>query len=150
MLQCQECGREFEPKDKSPSHLKRHPPKYCSRECGRKWRKNGVTLKCTQCGEKIYRRKSHAALTDRPFCGFRCYGKWQKTHQKETRTDLRVWRKQRLLALDRDGHQCQDCGQDQKRLVVHHLVERAPGKPDNHALDNLLTLCDSCHRRRHY
>ena len=149
MLLCQECGQEFEPKDKSPSHLRRNPPRYCSRGCGRKWRKNGEQVPCTQCGTSVYRRKSHLALTVLPFCGSSCYGKWQKSHQKETRTDLAEWRRQRPLALERDCHQCQDCGEDQKRLVVHHIQERAPRQPDNHALDNLVTLCDSCHRRRH-
>ena len=148
-LQCRECRRRFVPKDQCVAHLRRNPPKYCSRECGQKWRKNGRVTSCTECQKPIYRRKSHLALTIQPFCGFACYGKWQRTHPKETRTDLRIWRRQRLLAKKRDRQACRDCGENQKRLVVHHVVEREQGKPDNHALGNLVTLCDSCHRKRH-
>ena len=149
MLQCKRCGRRFEPKDTSASHLKRNPPQFCSRACGRTWRRNGERVPCTQCGRAIYRRKSHLALTRMPFCSFACYGRWQRTHLKEVRSDLREWRRRRLLALTRDGHRCQDCRRSGLRVVVHHIQEREKGRPDNHALDNLVTLCDSCHRIRH-
>ena len=149
MLRCLRCGRFFRPVDDSAAHQSKHPAKYCSRACGRTWRRNGGQVRCTQCGRVLYRRRSHLALTIRPFCSSPCYGEWQKTHQKETRDDLREWRRMRPLALARDGYACQDCGQTQKRLVVHHLRERLPGQSDNHALDNLVTVCDICHRRRH-
>ena len=149
MLICKRCGVEFVPKDKNKNHLLRNPPQYCSRKCGHTWRMNGQFVSCTHCGKPVYRRKSHLALTRLPFCNFSCYGEWQKSHQKETRDDLREWKRQRLLALERDGFHCQDCGQDQKRLIVHHIQERTQGQKDNHALDNMVTLCDSCHRKRH-
>jgi hypothetical protein len=148
MVTCLHCKAQFEPNPQSVRRLGREP-KFCSRECGRTWRRNGSEVPCTQCGTPVYRRKSHQALTRLPFCGFECYGLWQQTHHRETRTDVREWRKQAQLARDRDGNRCVDCGQTKKRLVVHHIVEREPGKPDNHALDNLVTLCDGCHRRRH-
>lgn len=149
MWVCQRCGKEFLPKNMSKSHLLQRPPKYCSLQCGRKWRQGGGFVACTQCGKEIYRRKSHIALTRRPFCGFPCYGEWQKNNPPETRDDLRLWSRQRLLALDRDNHQCVDCGQTEKRLVVHHIQERTAGVRDNHQLDNLISLCGVCHRKRH-
>jgi len=42
-------------------------------------------------------------------------------------------------------HVCNSCGQTENRLVVHHI----DGDDTNHALDNLILLCDSCHRKVH-
>ena len=48
--------------------------------------------------------------------------------------------------LNRDGWKCQSCGAS-ANLQVHHLVYRSQLGPDE--LDNLITLCARCHRRRH-
>jgi 5-methylcytosine-specific restriction endonuclease McrA len=54
------------------------------------------------------------------------------------------WPTQRKKALERDGKVCQDCG-SRKNLEVHHINE--DGR--DHRLENLKTLCKSCHMRRH-
>jgi hypothetical protein len=53
----------------------------------------------------------------------------------------------RMACLMRDGYACQQCGKRKIRLEAHHLVERSHGGKDT--LSNLLTLCDTCHRRLH-
>ena len=57
----------------------------------------------------------------------------------------------RQKALDRDKV-CQNCGRDDN-LQVHHLQEIINGKSidayQDETLDNLITLCDDCHRRLH-
>jgi DEAD/DEAH box helicase domain-containing protein len=78
------------------------------------------------------------------------------------------WQTQRLRALDRDNHQCRMCGasgqdpsgfenpQGSISLHVHHIrpfreFNYIPGQNDNYRqaneLDNLITLCPSCHRQ---
>ncbi len=76
------------------------------------------------------------------------------------------WSKQRQKALERDGHRCRTCGADGKnggptkgksvQLHVHHIrpfrdYGYIPGVNKNYRLanqvDNLVTLCPSCHRR---
>ncbi len=52
----------------------------------------------------------------------------------------------RKRVLDRDGWKCQCCG-SRKDLQVHHHVRRSQLGPDD--LENLITLCASCHRRQH-
>ncbi len=47
--------------------------------------------------------------------------------------------------LNRDGWKCQSCGTP-ANLQVHHLVRRSQLGPD--ALENRMTLCAGCHRRR--
>lgn len=55
------------------------------------------------------------------------------------------WQKQRRRALHRDKYQCRKCEQtwDETPLHVHHLIPKLDGGRDD--LDNLITLCESCH-----
>ena len=52
------------------------------------------------------------------------------------------WSKIRLRILRRDSYCCQQCGQDQGKLHVDHIVPRRLGGGDNDA--NLQTLCQKC------
>ena len=68
------------------------------------------------------------------------------------------WRAQRRLALERDGFRCRTCGAsgEESMLHVHHIrpfreYGYVPGENEHYRtanqLDNLVTLCPSCHRR---
>jgi DEAD/DEAH box helicase domain-containing protein len=61
------------------------------------------------------------------------------------------WKRQRLLARQRDGFRCQFCGEPEKDRShdVHHKIPfKKFSSPDqaNH-LENLITLCPICHRK---
>jgi 5-methylcytosine-specific restriction endonuclease McrA len=69
-------------------------------------------------------------------------------HQKQPRVRLKpedygVLRKH---VLKRDGWRCQDCGA-MKDLQVHHIKRRSQLGGD--VAQNLITLCASCHGKRH-
>jgi endogenous inhibitor of DNA gyrase (YacG/DUF329 family) len=160
---CEKCGKPFEPKDTSPAHLKRNPPRFCSRECGMSNRSNGQVVNCTFCGKSIYRRKSFLSETEYPFCSRRCFGLWRRAHYREIDEENREYKYQRRIALERDNYQCQDCGALDSdywegmypeylhlQVITHHLEERGPDRPPNHDASNLVTLCLSCHRKRHH
>jgi 5-methylcytosine-specific restriction endonuclease McrA len=53
------------------------------------------------------------------------------------------WARARAHALARDGHRCTRCGGGE-RLEVHHVRPLADGG-SAFELDNLVTLCSSCH-----
>jgi 5-methylcytosine-specific restriction endonuclease McrA len=53
----------------------------------------------------------------------------------------------RVAVLERDG-KCLRCGRTDS-LHVHHKEHWEPGQENPHALDNLETLCSSCHRKEH-
>ncbi|MCO5192454.1 MAG: DEAD/DEAH box helicase [Anaerolineae bacterium] len=69
------------------------------------------------------------------------------------------WQTQRRQALNRDSHRCRTCGaaaKDGRTLHVHHIrpirdYGYIPGANDAYLqanqLDNLITLCPSCHRQ---
>ena len=50
-------------------------------------------------------------------------------------------------ALCRDKYTCQVCKAKNTRLEVHHIKYRSQGGTDD--LDNLITLCEECHKKVH-
>lgn len=55
----------------------------------------------------------------------------------------------RELVLERDDYKCTECGSTNK-LIVHHKDGNGRGsKIKNNELDNLVTLCRSCHVNVH-
>ena len=80
-----------------------------------------------------------------------------ETKQSSTKTDTcqdhgneSVTPEKRADVLERDGYRCQICGRggpergELATLHVHH-IERDPDDIDENAMENLTTLCRSCH-----
>ena len=66
--------------------------------------------------------------------------------------DSAKWRRIRAAVLRRDGYLCRDClryGRKTEAVLVHHVVPFA--EDESLALDerNLVSLCETCHNRRH-
>lgn len=62
------------------------------------------------------------------------------------------WEARRKKVLERDGYVCQSCGVkstrvDDVRFDVDHIVPKSEN--GSHALENLQTLCPSCHANKH-
>ena len=61
------------------------------------------------------------------------------------------WSTTRKKVLIRDGWKCQKCerylGEDWDEPTIHHITPRYRGGGDN--LENLITLCEDCHREIH-
>lgn len=62
------------------------------------------------------------------------------------------WGSRREKVLQRDNHQCQNCGQRSNNdgevvLNAHHIVPKSKG--GSHRESNLITLCGGCHRAIH-
>lgn len=63
------------------------------------------------------------------------------------------WRQARLACYERDRWKCRDCGvkcgsRGPNRIQAHHVIRRRDGGGDE--LENLLTLCASCHHKREH
>ena len=74
------------------------------------------------------------ALTE----GYKLY-KWQ--YQKTNRLDENL----RKAALIRDSFTCQECGRQNCMLEVHHITPKRYPYCGADTLNNLITLCSSCH-----
>lgn len=63
------------------------------------------------------------------------------------------WRERRKECYERDNWTCRDCGvhcssTGKNKIQAHHLIPRRHGGSDE--LDNLVTLCISCHHKREW
>lgn len=66
------------------------------------------------------------------------------------------WAQARDTALTRDAHLCQHClkrGDITPAVMVHHIKELSPSNVDDPEIatnpDNLVSLCDRCHKQVH-
>ena len=69
-----------------------------------------------------------------------------------------LWRSARQQALERDLYQCVECEAARQRgervrprpaTVVHHIIPRSERPDLALELDNLQSLCDACHNKKH-
>ena len=67
----------------------------------------------------------------------------KKPRIKRRRTE---YTEMRRAVLVREGWRCQDCG-SANNLQVHHLKSRS--QLGNDIMENLITLCASCHGKKH-
>ncbi len=66
--------------------------------------------------------------------------------------DSERWKRLREQALRRDGYHCRNCrryGRVKSAVEVHHIIHVKDDPSRGYDLDNLISLCDSCHRKRH-
>lgn len=113
-----------------------------------------AVVPCTNCGADIDRSPAHLNHSGNNYCNQECYR--EHRYQDSEQAKSNVWERVREEALERDNHTCQECGasgeQHQQEyyrgLDVHHIkpVATFEQEVDAHTLDNLITLCPSCHQ----
>ncbi len=163
-VKCDVCDKEFE---KIPSEI--NDNNFCSKECFNKFQKKERKTVCDWCGEIIERMPSQTDRCEHNFCDFECYGKWKSENIIKEKTNFWKggvtekgyyygcnWEEQREKTLKRDGYKCQLCD-SKKDLVVHHKrpLRTFDKTKENwykkaNDLDNLITLCRSCHSKQHH
>lgn len=81
-------------------------------------------------------------------------GREQVSSKSKLRLSTKKWQKIRKQCYERDNYTCQECGikcvsKDKKVLnrtiQCHHIIPWS--KTNDDSLDNLITLCVSCHRK---
>ena len=140
--------------------LSRDPrQKYCSQECAKKAQQVPKRA-CQNCGKMFKPSKPHIQ-----FCGRECsrigqkrfFGQdnhfWIDGSNSQTYYGSN-WRTQRERALKRDKFTCQRCGVTRKQLNrdldIHHKIrfkEFDGNWKAANRLNNLISLCPSCHRQ---
>lgn len=135
------------------------------------WDGGKETLECETCGERYEVFPANAEKSR--FCSYECVGRAHQQNRSGANSPRwrggyepyygPNWHQQRYRRLAIDQARCQDCGmtdaeshqQYDAELEVHHQVpfrefaadENTDYKAAN-ALDNLITLCKSCHSQR--
>lgn len=80
------------------------------------------------------------------------YDKYQRNKEAKRFYNSDAWKKCRSLALIRDNYLCQEClkcGDITPAVMVHHIKEREDHPELALVLDNLISLCNSCHNKEH-
>lgn len=153
---CNYCGEEFKP----TSHKEQ---KFCSEECFGKAKDSKKEVKCNGCGDSIERKENEVKKKNNLYCCRSCYYKDKKSKYigennpnwrggssfEEYPEEFNSQLKQEVR--ERDNHTCQMCGMPEpivedvfnRVLEVHHLDENK----DNCEIDNLISVCRSCHGR---
>lgn len=166
------CGNCNEPYEviKSRSDKSR----YCSLKCkveanvktSPSTQTNRVEIKCDNCEIKF--EKVLSDIKQLNFCSIECmhefYGKTSMFAGENSGTwkggdeDYRGanWYKQRELTRERDKYTCQKCGikesECKQELSVHHVTPYRyfnNNYTEANKLDNLMSLCNSCHSSVH-
>jgi len=169
---CDFCGDEF---IAPVCYVENGFRDFCSDDCYREsaserysgeespvWRRREVS--CEWCGDPVQRAPSQ--LSDRNFCSKECQRLWKRetdynigaNHPNWAGGDIPYgagWDRNRRRARERDNYECQFCGlaSDAHKLIhgedlhVHHVVKARliEEDSDRNALDNLISLCRSCH-----
>lgn len=171
-LICSGCGKtmirtawEVRKKQKRHGHTK----VYCSDACARdaRWPTRSFVANCAQCGKEIVVRPNRMRKRGKygPFCNHACYGQWRTANLSGENSPAWKggyelwyegnWKSQRAKARKRDNYTCQDCGTTEQTwgyaLDVHHIIAYDLfGDPkEANRLGNLVTLCRTCHVKRH-
>ena len=158
---CACCGISFRPDDQHPF------AKTCSIKCSqrrvaleiadeRAAARDTSPKPCKECGTPFVASKF--SWKWRIYCSQKCAVKvasrnYALRHSERVkaagvRSNRLRWGGNHAAALERDGHQCRSCGAVE-HLHVHHRDGSGEGDSPNHDLDNLQTLCTTCHKRVH-
>ena len=158
---CACCGVEFTPD-------RQHPfAKTCSVKCSqrrvalelaakRERERDTSSRPCAECGTEFVRSKYSAHKNI--YCSSRCAVRvnhriFAERHPERIiengkKSNRRRWDGNHAAALERDGRKCIQCGAE-KKLRVHHRDGSGEAESPNHDLQNLETLCSTCHKRIH-
>ena len=163
-IKCKQCGKIF---NRTPSHIKRRPNPFCSRECFKSFT-NKIDVKCDFCGKKIKKSPSKIKKHKYHFCSKKCVDNFKKKYYR--RENHWNWQngksfepygvefnsKLREQIRSRDNFRCQECfrHQDELRtktnrpykLNIHHIDYNKKNNNSN----NLISLCRVCHIKANF
>lgn len=166
---CDVCDAEF---DAITRNFGRGRQRYCSAKCRstannrRYWRRRNaqktieeLTLACVVCGVGFISDKYHPnALTCSVSCNESRMNSQRRLDFKKRENEKKPefakysrrgkWGGNWVAALERDGHKCTICDSS-RGLHVHHRDGSGESDSPNHKVENLQTLCNTCHRRIH-
>jgi 5-methylcytosine-specific restriction endonuclease McrA len=167
---CENCGDTVYKYESRMNHREQKNI-FCSKECKDSYEREGKYFNCSYCDDKLYKSPSKIDEMgkydiENHFCNKECEKNWKrnnwvgKEHPSWEGGEIEYgdnWSRRRRMTLERDNHTCQNCGITQeeyseiydRQLDVHHIVpiRELDDKEKANSLQNLVTLCISCHRK---
>ena len=172
-LECEQCGRKF---DAKPSEVEGKRfcsldckgnwfSKHVTGESHPSYKSDArIEKACKYCGENftVASWELGNGKNNGTYCSKECMDQWRREYWVGENNPLykggdqyygENWHSQRRKALKRDQYRCQVCRVTASGLSrepsVHHVTPiRDYDRPeDANAVDNLVTLCESCHSK---
>lgn len=149
---CQICKKRFMA---GQSQIRVGGGKYCSKECRSKGIIKEVKITCPTCSKEFITAPGKIRKGEGKYCSKKCQGVAHRGSNSPVWQGGVVgyrgynWEEQRQKALARDDNTCQACGVKMK-LDVHHVIPCrlfAGNFGRANELENLVTLCRTCHNR---
>jgi hypothetical protein len=147
MKPCEQCGLPFEPH--------RRKKRFCGKPCALRftfehrkvsiagWNKQErIKVSCLFCGKKLERLARTA--TGNIFCSILCHNRHLAVGRDTTGTKNANWKGGIQIYRRFKKDACERC-QSIKHLIVHHRDRDRY----NNVIENLETLCRSCHATEH-
>lgn len=160
-----------------PFEYKRESKLYCSKKCRNRAEMDKLIEKrlhtqasvkkkrCEYCDAKFQPNKM---TPDQPYCSAKCR---VTVYRRDNREKINQWKREsnqrnkahknahdselhnqkrfgglKYIVLERDKNKCVDCGEENlKQIIIHHK----DFTKDNNIMENLETLCRSCHIKKH-
>lgn len=155
---CKRCGVLFDQYSVKPALFCGYECRIAHNQDARKIRRQRASrarlpeqVDCPVCGKRF------PSSGKQYYCSVACNKKsWKLRNRNRHLADTRLVQDRSkfdghyIPALARDHGKCIKCGAE--AFTVHHLDNRGDKckiLPVNHSLANLVSLCDSCHRREH-
>ena len=60
-----------------------------------------------------------------------------------------LWQKKRLEVFNQKGFRCEECGDEESQLAVHHKYYKKDFKPWDYQDDAYMVFCTTCHEAVH-
>ena len=149
---CKFCGKKSIRRIKA--HKGRRKKEFCDIKCSGMAARNRLTVKCQNCGKKIYRTHSRVETSRHGvfFCGRKC-----KDYAQSLNGDCKEIRpphygngeysyRNRTAVKKQLAKGCIDCLESKYYLLVVHHID---GDRTNNKESNLEVVCRNCHTRRH-
>lgn len=144
-LKCKICNKDFYAK---PRHIKIGWGKYCSKKCHYLAQRSGRHVKCSTCGQKVYRSKTElrCSKSKKFFCNKSCFAVWKNQHLLYGKKHAN-WKNgenayRAIIIRAKIKPVCRVCkNNDQRVLVVHHVDKNR----QHNSIKNLIWLCRNCH-----
>ena len=168
---CKVCGKQFSPRKKEGVRdwtIR----KFCSIKCAYEGidytpQRNRILtneekqkISAVNKHHKYWLGKKHSLLTKQKISksntGKKRTEEWKQNHSKKITAENNprwkggTWNYLKPKVLLRDKYTCQNCGLEEGRIMeIDHIRPKKLFPELQFNIDNLMTLCPNCHRRKH-
>jgi 5-methylcytosine-specific restriction endonuclease McrA len=140
---CLDCGTELADKGRLQQIRMQHSTEqYCGDKANDA---PPVTLLCSRCHQQIKYHEEQQAHLDRK--RYQALLEEYRARPYADRRQTQEWKVLKRQIHRRDGYRCRLCGRDGAQLHVHH---RTYATYAEERLEDLITLCRSCHEHFHF